>query len=64
MDLHTQRFNGDSPLMVLMKYSLLAYQTLQMSADAFIKKYGDDSLFSEMIFNRHQQLPFESFKLK
>ena len=64
MDLHTQRFNGDSPLMVLMKYSLPAYQTLQMSADAFIEKYGDDSLFSEMIFNKHQQLPFESFKLK
>ena len=62
--MRTNRFNGDSPLGVLMKYALPAYHALHLSADEFIEKYGEDSLFSEIVFNRHQQLPFEAFKLK
>lgn len=62
-DLSTNRFNGDTPLGVLMKMSRPAYHTLNLSPDDFKDKYGQGSLFNEMIFNRKQQLPFEAFKL-
>jgi len=62
-DMSTNRFNGQTPLGILMNKPRFAYHTLNMAPDEFMEKYGKGSLFAEMVLNRSQKLPFDAFKL-
>lgn len=62
-DLSTKRFNGETPLSVLMNQSKYAHDLLQMNQQDMLDTYGS-SLMTEMVTNSGQKLKFEDFKLK
>lgn len=63
-DLYTHRFNGRSPLAVLMEESLGAYNLLNMDSDTFMKLYGKNSVYAELVLNTGTKLDFSDFRLK
>lgn len=59
---NNNRFNGRSPLMVLLDNSKNAYDTLQLNSDEMVKRYGSESVFLELFLNKGTQLPFDAFR--
>lgn len=62
-DLSTHRFQGRSPLSVLMEESLGAYNLMHMNTDKFMSLYGKDSVYAEMVLNKGVALEFDKFRL-